>query len=110
VDPTTGVFRASARFENASETIWPGMVLNCKAQLGTDRGALVVPSAAVQDGPKGNFVYVVDQQSTARVTPVRVGRMAADRTTLVAGVVSGETIVVEGQSRLTDGARVAARP
>ena len=75
----------------------------------TDQPALVVPSGAVNQGPSGPYVYVVTAQQTAEQRPVVVLRTDADIAVIGRGVQAGERIVVDGQSRVTPGSKVAAK-
>jgi multidrug efflux system membrane fusion protein len=108
VDATTGAIRLKARFDNADNRLWPGQYVNAVITLGMDRGVVVVPSTAVQASQRGQAVFVVNGD-TAEMRTVTV-RRAVDGTTVVdSGIAAGETVVTDGQLRLTSGAKVAAR-
>jgi multidrug efflux system membrane fusion protein len=109
VDPATGTVQLKARFENPDARLWPGQFVNVRLTLQTLRNALTVPTAAVNQGPKGPFVYVVgaDQRVVAR--PVALD-IAQDQLTVIrAGLSPGETVVADGQLSLKPGLRVAVR-
>lgn len=106
VDSLTGTVTAKARFENASRALWPGEYVRVTVQLGTQQNALAVPNAAVLTGQNGDYVFVVDAAHTARVRPVLVNRIVGPMTVLDSGLVAGETVVTDGQSRLVPGAAV----
>jgi multidrug efflux system membrane fusion protein len=77
--------------------------------LGTDRDAIVVPSPAVQAGPDGPYVFVIKSDQTADLRSVEVGRVSGSETIITHGLESNETVVTDGQLRLTPGARVSIK-
>ncbi|HVT74112.1 MAG TPA: efflux RND transporter periplasmic adaptor subunit [Lacunisphaera sp.] len=109
VDPATGTIVLKALFENADHALWPGQFVRVQTQTGVDRGAIVVPSAAVQTGQDNAQVYVVKPDHTVDLRMVTVLRTVDDLTLLSAGVKAGETVVTDGQLRLVPGARVEAK-
>jgi membrane fusion protein, multidrug efflux system len=109
VDPTTGTITLKATFENADHALWPGQFVQVQTRIGMDRGALVVPSSAVQTGQNGAQVYVVNADKTIDIRSVKVVRTAGDTTLLAEGVRAGETLVTDGHLRLTPGAKVEAK-
>lgn len=108
VDATTGNFKLKATFANAHDKLWPGQFVHVQMQVGLLKGAVTVPSAAVQRGPDGLYVYVVgsDQRASRRTVKVRQdnGREAV----IANGIAAGESVVVNGQSRLQQGSLVEA--
>lgn len=109
VDATTGTVRLRAVFPNAGKTLWPGQFVTTTLTLNEQHNALVVPSQAVQTGPKGQFVYVA-AGGVAQMRDVNVERIDGPITIIGKGVAAGEQIVVQGQSRLVPGIKVNARP
>ncbi len=110
VDSLTGTVMAKAHFANAARTLWPGEFVRVTVQLGVQQNALAVPTAAVVAGQNGSYVFVVDQQNSARVRSVVAGRAVGALTVIDSGLVAGEQVVTDGQSRLVAGAKVNARP
>ncbi len=108
VEPQTGTVRLKARFDNPLGLLWPGQFLRVTLVLGEEPDALVVPSAAVQSGPKGPFVFLVDSAGRAELRPVTIARTLGNQTLLSSGVSAGETLVTVGQWRLRPGTRVKA--
>jgi multidrug efflux system membrane fusion protein len=106
VDPATGMITLKATFDNADHALWPGQFVEVELRLGVDRGSVVVPSSAVQNGQGGAQVFVVRADRTVEVRPVKVLRLAGDATLIAEGVRSGETVVTDGQLRLVPGATV----
>jgi multidrug efflux system membrane fusion protein len=106
VDPSTGTITLKATFENADHALWPGQFVQVQIRLGTDRGAVVVPSAAVQIGQSSAHVYVVKPDKSIDIRVVKVIRTAGDTTLLGEGVQPGETVVTDGHLRLTPSSRV----
>jgi multidrug efflux system membrane fusion protein len=110
IDSTSGTIGAKATFDNADGVLWPGAFVTVALTLTVEPDALVVPLAAVQTGQDGRFVFVVKAGSTVEVRPVKVAREADDQAVIGSGLAEGETVVVEGQLRLSPGTRVVARP
>jgi multidrug efflux system membrane fusion protein len=107
VDQTTGTVKLKAEFPNADLQLWPGQFVNVKLLVDTLRQVIVVPSAAVQRGPNGTFVYVVSDDDTVAVHPVSVAQQDDTQAVIAAGVADGERVVTTGFSQLTDGTRIA---
>lgn len=106
VDPTTGTITLKATFENADHALWPGQFVQVQTRIGLDRGALVVPSAAVQTGQNAAKIYIVKADKTIDIRTAKVIRTAGDTTLLAEGVRAGETVVTDGHLRLLPGAKV----
>ncbi len=109
IDAATGTIMLKATMPNAESRLWPGQFVNVVATLRVERGALTVPSAALQVGQAGDYLYVVKPDMTATVRPVKVARIIGDRAVVREGLADGERVVVEGQLRLTEGSRVRDR-
>jgi multidrug efflux system membrane fusion protein len=107
IDTTTGTIRLKAMFVNADERLWPGQFINAHLQLNVARNAVVVPSAAVMRGVNGLYVYVVKDNTTATVQLIKAGQDDGTIAIVTQGLTGNETIVVSGQSRLSNGTRVA---
>lgn len=110
INQTTATLRLKALIRNPDRQLWPNQFVKARLLLDTEHGALVVPAAAVQRGPQGTFVYVVDQKQMASPRPVEVKLITAEVAVLAKGLTPGEQVVVEGQSQLRPGAQVMARP
>ena len=106
VDPDTGTIRLKALFDNPDRTLWPGQFVTVVLLLHEQPDALVVPSRAVQTGPKGAYVFVVDAAGSAELRPVTVERSVGTETVVASGVTPGEQVVTVGQWRLRPGAKV----
>jgi len=109
VDQTTGTIRLKATFANQDKRLWPGQFVNVDMTLTTEPNALVVPSAALQTGQQGPYVFVVKDDSTADVRRVTVKRTQGSDTVIADGLKPGDSVVVDGQPRLVAGARVEVR-
>lgn len=106
IDPTTGTVRLKALFPNANNELFPNQFVNARLLVETRRGVVLVPSAAIQRGPQGTFVYLVKPDHTATVRPVTLGVVQGDDTSIISGLAEGELVVVEGAERLREGSRV----
>jgi membrane fusion protein, multidrug efflux system len=109
VDTTTGAITLKARFPNATHALWPGQFLTVKVDLFQQQNVMTVPAVAVQTGQEGSYVFVVDAQNHARMTPVTVARTAGDVAIVTTGLEPGMKVVTDGQSRLFPGAEVQIR-
>ena len=105
VDSMTGTIALKAEFANRDSRLWPGALVRVQLDLSVDKAVIVVPSSAVVTGQQGSYVYVVDS-GMAHMRPVTVRRQGDSIAVLTAGVNAGDRVVVDGQLRLTDGARV----
>ncbi len=110
VRATTGTVDLKAEFPNEDLTLWPGQFGEIALTLSVEKDATVVPSPAVQTGQDGSFVYVVKQDKTVEARPVRVERIVREESIIREGLVPGEVVVVDGQLRLTPGAKVEIKP
>jgi multidrug efflux system membrane fusion protein len=109
VDQTTGTIRMKATFPNSSRRLWPGQFVNVTVRLTVDRGAMVVPSVAVQAGPEGQYVFIVKNDQTVEMRPVVVARSVGGDTVVTGGVKPGEAVVTDGQLRLVPGSRISIK-
>jgi len=107
VDPATGTIKLKATFPNDKLLLWPGGFVNVRMLAETQRGVITVPTAAVQRGPRGAFVFVITPANVAQRRVVTVGHEDDQISVLADGLDSGEQVVVDGAQRLTDGAKVA---
>jgi membrane fusion protein, multidrug efflux system len=107
IDPTTGTIKLKATFPNPRNTLWPGQFVNARLQLGTEQNALTVPSVAVQHGPAGLYTYVVNPDSSVARQPIEVARNNGAMAVITKGLVEGQMVVTDGQSRLQTGTKVA---
>jgi multidrug efflux system membrane fusion protein len=105
IDVATGTVNLKAVFENKRDVLWPGQFVNVRLTLRVEPDAIVVPQAAVQIGQNGTYVYVVKADKTAEARPVKVVRNVAGETVISDGLKEGEDVVVDGQLRLTNGAK-----
>ena len=109
VDVATGTISLKAKFPNDDDRLWPGQFVNITLTLGMQENAVVVPSAAVQVGPNGPYVFVIRQDSTVELRLVKPDRNVGDKTVVAGGVAAGERVVVDGQLRLGNGTRVTVQ-
>jgi membrane fusion protein, multidrug efflux system len=107
VDSTTGMVTVRGIMDNASETLWPGILVNTKLIVRTE-DAVTVPSAAVQRSQNGNYVFVM-QDGKAHVQPVSVGRTFQGLSVVTTGLSGGEDVITDGQLLLSEGTLVAPR-
>jgi len=109
VDATTGTIVMKAVLENRGEKLTPGQFLKVSMTLDTLTGAVLAPAAAVQQGTEGNFLYVVKADNTVEVRKVEILTTHLDKVAISKGVMAGETVVTDGQLRLSPGAQVQSK-
>lgn len=109
IDQATGAVTLKARVSNTDGALWPGQFVKLELELSVDSNAVTVPTQAVVTSQTGTFVYVVDGESKARRTQVKVGRTSGFVTVIDSGLVGGETVITDGQTRLNDGSKVEIR-
>jgi membrane fusion protein, multidrug efflux system len=109
VDSTTGTVLLKARFANPEGTMWPGQYMSVALQLYVDPNALTLPAPAVLTGQQGTYVYTIDTAGTARQRPVQVARTVDSVAVIASGLTDGERVIVDGQSRLVPGSKVAIK-
>jgi multidrug efflux system membrane fusion protein len=106
VDEATGTIKLKAVFQNRQFELWPGQFVNIRLLVDTRRQQLVVPSSAVNQGPSGEFIYIIRPDLIAEVRAVKVGISEDGSTVIEKGVSEGDTVVVDGQYLLKSNARV----
>lgn len=109
MDQTTGTVRMKAEFPNANLQLWPGQFVNIRLLVDTLRQVVVVPTAAVQRGPQGTFVYVVGDDSKVAVRPATVAQQDDTQAVISDGLKAQEQVVTSGFTRLSNGTRVAVQ-
>ena len=106
IDATTGTSRLKAVFPNEDNRLFPNQFVNVRLALDTKRDQTIVPTVAVQRGPDGTFVYVVNDNSTVSVRPVKLGISEGNNVAIDEGLKAGDRVVVDGAEKLTDGMKV----
>jgi len=106
IDQSTGTVHLKARFDNDDERLWPGQFVSLRVVLSTRRNIATVPSQTVQDGPNGHYAYVIKPDNTVERRAVEVASIQDGIAVVTKGLAAGERVVVDGQYRLTNGARV----
>src|SRR5258708_3153167 len=106
IDQTTGTGRLKAVFDNRSNELWPNQFVNVHLLLETRKNTTVIPSAAVQRGPQGSYVYVVKADKTVEVRPVNIATTEGNLAEIASGVSPNESVVTDGQDKLQANTRV----
>jgi multidrug efflux system membrane fusion protein len=106
IDTTTGTVKLRALFENKDESLFPNQFVNIRLLVDVLRNATIVPSAAIQTGSIGTYVYVAKPDNTVTMRKVTVGPVDGERTAITAGVQAGESVVIDGVDRLREGAKI----
>ncbi|MBB1519875.1 MdtA/MuxA family multidrug efflux RND transporter periplasmic adaptor subunit [Aquipseudomonas guryensis] len=106
IDVATGTVKLKARFDNASESLFPNQFVNVRLRVETRQGATLIPSAALQFGARGTFVFLLDNEDKVQLRKVEVGASSGALTLISAGLKVGERLVLEGTDKLKDGSEV----
>lgn len=110
VNQATGTISLKARFDNQDNALWPGLSVNTRMLINTLAQVIVVPSDVVQHGPNGLFAYVIGDDDKVSAKPIKVSVNGDGNAVISDGLTVGQKVVVEGQSRLQNGALVDAKP
>jgi membrane fusion protein, multidrug efflux system len=106
IDTTTGTVKVRAQFDNADNVLFPNQFVNAQLLVKTLHDTVTVPTAAIQRGAPGSYVYVVNPDNTVSVRPIGIGPNDGPMTAVSSGLSVGERVVIDGTDRLRDGARV----
>jgi multidrug efflux system membrane fusion protein len=106
IDTTTGTVKLRAEFPNQDGVLFPNQFVNVRMAVETKADATLVPTAAIQRGAPGTFVFLVKQDQTVSVTPVKVGTIEGENTEVQSGVEPGNLVVVDGADKLREGSKI----
>ena len=106
IDATTGTIKLKAQFANNDEALFPNQFVNVRMRIDTLRDAVLVPTAAIQRGAQGTFVYVVKDDLSVTVRPVTLGPALGETSSIAKGLEAGERVVVDGADKLREGGKV----
>ena len=106
IDTTTGTVKVRAQFDNSDYALFPNQFVNAQLLVKTLTDVVTVPTAAIQRGAPGAYVYVINADNTVSVRPIKIGPTDGPMAAVTSGLSAGERVVVDGTDRLRDGARV----
>jgi multidrug efflux system membrane fusion protein len=106
IDTTTGTVKVKAEFPNTDSALFPNQFVNVRMVVETHEDATLVPTAAIQRGAPGTFVFLVKEDKTVAVTPVQLGAVSGETTEVSKGLAPGNLVVVDGADKLRDGSSV----
>jgi membrane fusion protein, multidrug efflux system len=109
IDTTTGTLKMRAIFANEDETLFPNQFVNVRLLIDVLHDAVVIPTAAVQRGAPGTFVYLVNADDTVSVKPITLGPSSGERVAVKSGLSPGDRVVIDGADRLRNGSKIALR-
>jgi membrane fusion protein, multidrug efflux system len=110
VDTSTNTVLLKATFANEEEQLWPGQFVDVNLTVDQEPNRVVVPAPAVQTGQQGNYLYVVRADQSVEMRPVTLVRLNDVEAVIGSGLEGGETVVTDGQLRLTPGTKIVAKP
>jgi multidrug efflux system membrane fusion protein len=106
IDTSTGTVKLRAIFDNLDQSLFPNQFVNVRLLVDTVHDATLIPSAAIQRGAPGTFVYLVKPDETVTAQPVTLGPGDDQRATVTTGLEPGQLVVTDGADRLKEGAKV----
>jgi membrane fusion protein, multidrug efflux system len=106
IDPTTGTYKLKAVFENDRNILFPNQFVNVHMLVDVRHNVVIVPTAAIQRGPQGSYVYVVSNANHVNIRPVTVAETTGNNVGISAGLNNGESVVIDGADKLQDGSEV----
>jgi multidrug efflux system membrane fusion protein len=106
IDTTTGTIRLKATFPNVNMKLWPGQFVNARLLLSVRTNGIVVPASVVQRGPEGAYAFVVNDNMSVKMAPVKVGQIDQGQALIDSGLAVGQRVVVDGQYKLQPGSKV----
>lgn len=106
IDTSTGTVKLRALFPNTDEALFPNQFVNVRLLVDVLRNATIVPSAAIQTGSIGTYVYVTKPDDTVTVRKITAGAVDGERTAVLSGLQPGETVVIDGIDRLREGSKI----
>ena len=109
IDPTTGTIKLRAQYPNETKLLYPNQFVNVRLLLDTHKNVTTMPTAGVQRGVPGTFVYLVNADNTVSVRKVVLGVTDGDRVEVISGLVPGDRVVIDGADKLRDGAKINLR-
>lgn len=109
IDTTTGTVKLRAQFDNQDGLLFPNQFVNARLLVDTLRDATVIPTAAVQRGAPGTFVYVVKPDNTVAVQPIKLGPSEGEKVAVQSGLWPGDRVVTDGADKLRDNAKIVLR-
>jgi multidrug efflux system membrane fusion protein len=109
IDPTTGTIKLRAQFQNDTKTLDPNQFVNIQLLLDTHKDVTTMPTAGVQRGVPGTFVYLINADNTVSVRPIKIGVTDGDTVEVLSGLAPSDRIVIDGADKLRDGAKINVR-
>jgi multidrug efflux system membrane fusion protein len=106
IDTTTGTYKLKSVFNNDRNLLFPNQFVNVHLLADVKKNLVIVPASAIQRGPQGTYVYVVQSGNTAKIETVTIALTTANTVGLSAGLNAGDVVVVDGQDKLQDGSQV----
>ncbi len=110
IDPATGTVKLRALFSNSDSALFPNQFVNARLQVDVLKGAVVIPSAALQRSPDSTYVYVVKADGVVELRVVMAQATVGEDTALAKGLAAGEVVVIDGVDKLKPGAKVIPNP
>jgi multidrug efflux system membrane fusion protein len=110
IDLTTGTYKLKSIFSNEDNSLFPNQFVNVHLLVDTKRDLTIIPTAAIQRGPQGTYVYAAASDNTAKIRVVTIAQTAGNSVGLSAGLNPGDVVVIDGQDKLQDGSKINPSP
>ena len=107
VNTSTGTINLKADFDNTPIVLFPNQFVNIRLLLATLKNAVIIPTAAIQYNSQGPYVFVVNEDNTVKITPVKIDATAGEDTSISSGIAEGQWVVTTGTNKLIDGIKVS---
>jgi len=107
IDVATGTVKLRALFDNDPEILYPQQFVMVQLLVRTLNDVLEVPTAAVQNGAPGSYVYLIKEDNTVTVRPVKLGPQSGDKYAVVSGLEAGDKVVIDGADKLREGSQIS---
>jgi multidrug efflux system membrane fusion protein len=110
IDVTTGTYKLKSIFSNEDNALFPNQFVNVHLLVDIKRNLIIVPTAAIQRGPQGTYVYAAGNDNTAKIRAVTIAQTTGNSVGVSAGLNPGEIVVIDGQDKLQDGTKISPTP
>jgi membrane fusion protein, multidrug efflux system len=108
IDTSTGTYKLKAVFNNEKENLFPNQFVNIHLLVDTKRNVTIIPAPAIQRGPQGTYVYVVQKDNSVKIQPVNILLSSSNSVGISTGLTPGDVVVTDGTDKLQDGSKVEA--
>jgi membrane fusion protein, multidrug efflux system len=106
IDTTTGTYKLKSIFNNEKNDLFPNQFVNVHLLVDMKHNMTIVPTPAIQRGPQGTYVYVMQPDNTVKIAPVTVALSTSNSVGITSGIQPGDVVVTDGTDKLQEGSKV----